>query len=165
MNCLEKVLNRRSVRRFKNEPVSEQVMNNILEAGRLAPSATNQQPWHFVVARDYNEKEACSFGGFNRFTIDAAFVVVGVYRQSEAVIERLSLMDVTIALQNMVIAAWVQGVGSCWMGAFDEGILRATLNLPADARIVGGIAFGIPDESPNQPTKKMLSEIVHYDRW
>jgi len=165
MNCIEKVLNRRSIRRFKNEPVSEAVMNNILEAGRCAPSATNQQPWHFVVARDHDEKEACSFGGFNRFATDAPFVVVGLYRQSEAIIEKLSLMDVTIALQNMVVAAWVQGVGSCWMGAFDETKLRDTLNLPVDSRIVGAVAFGIPDETPSQPAKKPLSETVHFDKW
>jgi nitroreductase len=165
MNCIEKVLSRRSIRRFKDEPVSEEVMNSILEAGRCAPTATNQQPWHFVVARDYAEKEACTFGGFNRFATEAPFVVVGLYRQSEAISEKLSLKDVTIALQNMVIAGWVQGVGSCWMGAFDEAKLRDTLNLPADARIVGAIAFGIPDENPSQPAKKPLSETVHFDRW
>jgi nitroreductase len=165
MNCIEKVLTRRSIRRFKNEPVSEEVMNSILEAGRVAPSATNQQPWHFVVARDHKEKEACSFRGFNRFAADAYFVVVGLYRESEVIIEKLSLMDVTIALQNMVVAAWVQGVGSCWMGAFDERKLRDTMNLPVDSRIVGAVAFGIPDENPSQPAKKPLSETVHFDRW
>jgi nitroreductase len=165
MNCLEKVLNRRSIRRFKNAPVSEEVVNNILEAGRRAPSATNMQPWHFVVARDDEEKQACSFGQFNRFTTSASFVVVGLYRASEVIIEKLSLMDVTIALQNMVVAAWVQGVGSCWMGAFDERKLKDKLNLPDDTRIVGAVAFGIPDERPNQPSKKPVSEIVHFDKW
>jgi nitroreductase len=145
--------------------MTEEVINSILEAGRRAPSATNQQPWHFVVARDRNEKEACSFGRFNRFVSDASFVVVGLYRKSEVIIEKLSLMDVTIALQNMVVAAWVQGVGSCWMGAFDERKLKETLNLPVDSSIVGAVAFGIPDENPSQPAKKPLSEIVHFDKW
>ena len=165
MNCIEKVLNRRSIRRFKSEPLGEKALNNILEAGRRAPSATNQQPWHFVVARDRAEKKACTYGGFNKFAAEAPLVVVGLYRKSEAIIEKLSLMDVTIALQNMVVAAWVQGVGSCWIGAFDERKLRDTLNLPADARIVGAVAFGIPDEHPSQPAKKPLSETVHLDRW
>jgi len=165
MTCIDKVLNRRSIRKFKNEPVSEEVIDKILEAGRRAPSATNQQPWHFVVASNRAEKEACTFRGFNSFATEAAFVVVGLYRKSEAVIEKLSLMDVTIALQNMVVAAWVQGVGSCWMGAFDEGKLRDTLNLPEDARIVGAVAFGIPAEEPRQPTKKPLGDIVHFDEW
>jgi nitroreductase len=165
MKCIEQILSRRSIRKFKKKPVSEEVLNNILEAGRRAPSATNKQPWHFVIARDQKAKEACSFGGFNRFTRDASFVVVGFYKQSEVIIEKLSLMDVTIALQNMVVAAWVQGVGSCWMGAFDERKLKDTLNLPADSRIVGAVAFGIPDENPSQPAKKPLNEIVHFDKW
>ena len=165
MKCIEQILSRRSIRKFKNKPVSEEVLNNILEAGRRSPSATNKQPWHFVIARDQKAKEACSFGGYNRFTSDASFVIVGFYKQSEVIIEKLSLMDVTIALQNMVIAAWVQGVGSCWMGAFDERKLKDTLNLPTDSRIVGAVAFGIPDENPSQPAKKPVNEIVHFDKW
>jgi nitroreductase len=145
--------------------VSEEALNNILEAGRRAPSATNQQPWHFVVARERAEKQAFIYRGFNKFAAEAPLVVVGLYKTSEAIIEKFSLMDVTIALQNMVVAAWVQGVGSCWMGAFDERKLRDALNLPADSRIVGAVAFGMPDETPSQPAKKPLSETVHLDRW
>ena len=118
MSCIKQVLTRRSIRKYKSEPVSEEVLWNILEAGRLAPSATNNQPWHFVVVRDTEGKDACAFQGFNRWVNGADFVVVGFYRQSEVMIEKLSLMDVTIALQNMVVAGWVQGVGSCWMGAY-----------------------------------------------
>jgi len=165
MTFIENMYSRRSIRKFTDEPVSEELLFKILEAGRLSPSATNTQPWHFIVARDRKEKEACTFGGFNRFAVDASFVVVGVYNKSEAVMERYSLMDVTIALQSMVIAGWAQGVGSCWMGAFDENNLRKTINLPADARIVGAIAFGMPAETPKQPPKKTLDEIVHFDRW
>jgi len=165
MNCVEEILNRRSIRKFKNEPVSEEVINNILEAGRLAPTATNQQPWHFVVARNKQEKEAFIFSGFNRFVTDADFIVLGVYKKSEVVIEKLSLMDVTIALQNMVITAKIQGVGSCWMGAFDEKKLRDTLNLPDDCITVGAVAFGIPNEQPKQPPKKKIDDIVHFNKW
>ena len=165
MDCVEDILNRRSIRKFKNEPISEEVINTILEAGRLAPTATNQQPWYFVVARAKQEKEAFIFSGFNKFVTEADFIVLGVYKKSEVVIEKLSLMDVTIALQNMVIAAKVQGVGSCWMGAFDEMKLRDTLNLPDDCITVGAVAFGIPDEQPKQPPKKQLNEIVHFNKW
>ena len=165
MNCIDQILSRRSIRNFKNEPVSDSVFQNILEAGRQAPSATNIQPWHFIVVKDRDAKDAFSFGGFNSFTTDAAFIVLGLYKPSESIIETLSLMDVTIALQNMVIAACLQSVGSCWMGAFDEPKLRKMLNLPTDSRIVGAIAFGIPDATPAQPPKKPLSEIVHFDKW
>jgi nitroreductase len=165
MSCIEKLLSRRSVRKFKNDPINEEVFNNILEAGRQAPSATNNQPWHFVVVRNKKGKEACDFQGFNRWVTGASFVIVGFYRQSEVIIEKLSLMDVTIALQNMVVAGWVQGVGSCWMGAFDDKILKEALNLPVDSIIVGAIAFGIPDDNPRQPRKKQINEIFHLDKW
>ncbi|MFC1984462.1 nitroreductase family protein [Chloroflexota bacterium] len=165
MNCVERVLTRRSIRKFKNESITDIVLENILEAGRLSPTATNNQPWHFVIARGQKAKEAFSFGGFNRFTKDAAFIVLGLYKPSEVIIEKLSLMDVTIALQSMVVTAWIQGVGSCWMGAFDENRFKDTLNLPTDSSIVGAVAFGIPDENPVQPAKKALNEIVHFDKW
>ena len=74
-------------------------------------------------------------------------------------------MDVTIALQNMVVAGWVQGVASCWMGAFDEIKLRNTLELPSDAQIVGAIAFGITDQIPKPLPKKQLKQIIHFDKW
>ncbi|MEJ2244122.1 MAG: nitroreductase family protein [Candidatus Bathyarchaeota archaeon] len=165
MSCIEKILSRRSVRKFTNTPVTEQILNNILEAGRLAPSATNNQPWHFVVVKDSKGKDACDFQGFNRWVNGASFVIVGFYRSSEVIIEKLSLMDVAISLQNMVIAGWVQGVSSCWMGAFDERKLKNSLELPSDARIVGAIAFGISNEKPRQPSKKPINEIFHFEKW
>jgi nitroreductase len=145
--------------------VSEEVLNNILEAGRLAPSATNNQPWYFVVVRDSKGKDACDYQGFNRWVMEASFIIVGFYRASEVIIEKLSLMDVTIALQNMVVAGWVQGVASCWMGAFDGIKLRTVLELPSDAKIVGAVAFGIADHIPKPLPKKQLNQIVHFDKW
>ena len=165
MNDVEKMLTRKSIRKYKKEPISENVFKNILEAGRRSPSAVNSQPWHFVVLRDLEAKEACSFGGYNGFTREADFIVVGLYKPSEVMIEKLALMDVTIALQNMVTAAWLQGVGSCWIGAWNDARLRDILNLPTDTKIVGLIPFGIPDENPSQPPKKPLNEIVHFDKW
>ena len=165
MNCVEEILNRRSIRKFTNDRISDEVINTILEAGRLAPTATNQQPWHFVIAREPQQKEAFSYAGFNTFSHDADFIILGLYKKSEVIIEKLSLIDVTIALQNMVVAATVQGIGSCWMGAFDENKLRNALELPADTRIVGAIAFGFPAENPKQPPKKALDEILQFDQW
>ena len=165
MNCIEKILTRRSIRKFKNEPVSEEVMNNILEAGRRSPSATNKQPWHFVIARDHKEKEAFPFGGFNRFTSYAAFVVLGLYKQSEVIIEKLSLIDVTIALQSIVVAALVQGVGSCWMGAFDDAEVAVLLELPKDVRPIAILPLGYPEKVPITTSRLPIEKLVHQERW
>jgi len=165
MNGIEKMLTRKSIRKYKKESIPENVLKNILEAGRRAPSAVNAQPWPFVVVRAQGAKEACSFGGYNGFTREADFIVVGLYKPSEVMIEKLTLMDVTIALQNMVTAAWLQGVGSCWIGAWNDAKLRDALKLPSDSKIVGLVTFGIPDENPTLPPKKSLNEIVHFDKW
>ena len=113
MNCIDQILSRRSIRKYKKQPITQEVINKILEAGRQAPSAANFQTWHFIVIKDPKSKEACSYGGYNLFTKNADFIIIGLYRKSEVMIENLALMDVTIALQNMVIASWLQGVGSC----------------------------------------------------
>ncbi|MBC8552612.1 MAG: nitroreductase family protein [Candidatus Brocadiales bacterium] len=165
MSCINQLLSRRSVRKFKKEPVADEIIQNILEAGRLAPSATNVQPWHFIMLRKQEAKEACSFQGFNGWTSDSDFIIVGVYKPSQPMMDHYALMDVTIALQNMVIAGALQGVGSCWIGAWDDTKLRSVIGLPSDYKIVGLVPFGIPDGVPSQPNKKPLENIVHYEKW
>ena len=165
MSCIEQLLTRRSIRKYKKEPIPEEVIQNILEAGRLAPTAVNIQPWHFIVIKEQMAKEACSFGGYNRWTADADFIIVGLYKPSEVIMEHLTIMDVTIALQNMVIAGWLQGIGSCWIGAWDDRKLRSVLALPDDSKIVGIIPFGYPDGLPVQPSKKSMNQIIHYEKW
>ena len=74
-----------------------------------------------------------------------------------------STVDVAIALENMVIAAAAQGVGSCWIGDFDEEKVRKLLNIPNHLKVVAMITLGYPDEEPEMPSKKRLEEIVHYN--
>ena len=165
MNNVENMFTRRSIRKYTNEPVPEEVLHNILEAGRLSPSAVNRQPWHFIVVKNQTVKKAISHERYSRFIKEADFTVVGLYLPSEALTEKLSLIDVTIALQSMVIAAWTQGVGSCWIGGFNEEKLKETLNLPDESKIVCLVSFGIPDEEPDQRPKKSMEEIIHYNNW
>jgi len=165
LSCIEQLLKRRSVRKYKKEQISEEVIQNILEAGRQSPSATNIQPWHFILLKEQEAKEACSFGGFNGWTIDSDFIIVGLYKPSQPMMDHYALMDVTIALQNMVIAGALQGVGSCWVGAWDDAKLRKVIGLPLDYKIVGLVPFGIPDGLPPQPNKKPLESFVHYEKW
>jgi nitroreductase len=165
MSCVKQLLNRRSIRKYRKETIPEDIKNNILEAGRLAPSATNVQPWHFIVTTSQEGKDACSFGNFNRWTSGADFIVVGVYRKNNPMMDNYAKMDVTIALQNMVIAGWLQGVGSCWIGAWNDANLRQVLKIPSDCVIVGIIPFGYPDELPVAQSKKPLDQIIHKEKW
>lgn len=159
MPLLDVIFERRSVRRYKRKQVPKKVLRNILEAARLAPSATNAQPWHFIVITDQEKKNALSQGRWNGFIRDSAFTVVGCGERSS----RWSTIDVAIALENMVIAAEAQGVGSCWVGDFKERQVKKLLGIPRNLKVISLVSFGYPLEKPHPPEKKSLEEIVHYN--
>ena len=165
MSGIDLILKRRSIRKYSSEPVSEEVKAKILEAGRQAPSAANVQPWHFIVVDDPALKERlASTGRFRSFIKDCSFVVVGIYKSRNPIMKRWGQVDTVIALQNMVLAAQVQGVGSCWIGDL-SGDVKGILGIPGGAEIVAMVSFGIPDEEPGQKSKKDHKKIFHYNRW
>ena len=145
MSCIDQILKRRSIRKYSNEPVPGQVKEKILEAGRQAPSAVNAQPWHFIIVDDPTLlKKLASTGRFRPFIKDCSFVVLGLYKTRNPLLKRWGQVDTVIALQNMVLAARVQGVGSCWIGDL-SGDLNGLLGIPKDANIVALVSFGFPD--------------------
>ena len=165
MSCVDLILKRRSIRKYSSEPVSEEVKAKILEAGRQAPSAVNAQPWHFIVVDDPALKESlASTGRWRSFIRDCSFVVVGLYKAHNPITKRWGQVDTVIALQNMVLAAQVQGVGSCWIGDM-SGDVKGLLGIPGGAEIVALVSFGIPDEEPGQKSKKDPTKIFHYNKW
>lgn len=164
MSLIDVILSRRSIRRYKKREIPRDLFMKILEAGRQAPSAGNRQPWHFIVLTDSKIKEKLSYGRVNTFIKDSAFTIVGCAYVGDSFGRRWSAMDTTIALQNMVIAAWALGVGSCWVGAYNEEEVMKLLNIPNDWSVVALITFGFPNENPLK-IKKPLDEIISYDRF
>jgi nitroreductase len=161
MSLLNIIFNRASVRRYTSKPVSKEVIRNILEAGRRAPSAMNAQPWYFIVVTKKKLKERLSKRRWTGFVKDAAFVVVGCGEKES----HWSTVDVAIALQNMVIAAEAQGLGSCWIGDFDQSELKEMLGFPDNLHVIALVSFGHPAEKPAPSNKKNLEEIVHYNKF
>jgi nitroreductase len=141
------VLSRRSIRAYAKKRIPTSVLNNILEAGRQAPSAGNRQPWHFIVVTDEETKQTLSWGRVNWFIKDAPLAILGCANTDTG---NWSIKDTAIALQNMVIAAWAMGVGSCWLGAFKEGEVKQILNIPENWKVVALITFGYPAEGENR---------------
>jgi nitroreductase len=165
MSCIDQILKRRSIRKYSSEPVTEEVKVKILEAGRQAPNAVNAQPWHFIIVDDPILKERlASTGRFRSFIKDCSFVVVGLYKSRNPIMKRWGQVDTVIALQNMVLAAQVQGVGSCWIGDLSGDVI-GLLGIPKEAKIVAMVSFGIPGEEPGQKSKKDPKKIFHYNRW
>jgi len=164
MSLVDVVLSRRSVRRYEQKEIPKDVLDRILEAGRQAPSAMNRQPWHFIVLTDYEIKKELSKGFFNRHIKDSAVTVVGV-AYTGFIDRRWSTISTSIALQNMVIAAWAMGVGSCWIGDFKEDNVKKLLKIPNKWKIVALVSFGYPAEKPRLKRKKLLDKIVSFNKF
>ena len=109
---LEVILSRRSIRRYEDKEIPKNVLDKIIEAGRQSPSAGNKQPYRFVVVTDSEIKQELG-GLFSRFLKKAPVVIVGCANPQALLTGKWATVDTTIALQNMVLAAWNLGIGSC----------------------------------------------------
>lgn len=172
MDCLEALMGRRSIRRYKDAPVSEAEILTILEAARYAPSAGNLQPCSFVVVQDPVARVKIREAAFNQELLATAPVVIVVCvdpeRSSyygERGMNYYCMLDGANATQNILLAAHALGYGSCWMGGFNEAGIREAINLPDSMRVVSLVPLGIADESPAGPPRRELSEIVRWERW
>lgn len=164
MSIIDAVLNRRSIRRYEQKEIPKDVLEKILEAGRQAPSAANKQPWHFIVVDDLEAKKALSKGMFSRFIKDAPVTIVGCAHK-DIIAGKWSVVSTTIALQNMVIAAWTLGVGSCWIGDFNEEKVKTLLAIPEKWNVLALVTFGYPAEKPQPRNKKSIKEIVSFNKF
>ncbi len=167
MSLVDVVLSRRSIRRYEQREIPRDVLDRVLEAGRQAPSAANRQPWHFIVLTDYVLKNELSQGLFNRHIKDSGFTVVGcAYTGLRHVgTRKWSIVGTAIALQNMVIAAWAMGVGSCWIGDFREDRVKQLLSIPEKWKVVALVSFGYPAEKPKAKSRKPIEKIVGFNKF
>lgn len=168
MDVEEAIRIRRSVRSYLDKPVPEDALNRILEAGRLAPSANNLQPWHFVVVTDRAKRAELSHGRWAGFLKDCPVVIVGCGDKEAS--PKWYPIDVAIALQQMVIAATAEGLGTCWIGSFDEDVVRRSLKVPESYRVVAMLAVGYPKEPLERTARfkdvkrrKPMADIVSYE--
>ncbi len=154
MELKELIASRHSVRDFLPDPIPPEILNEILEAGRLAPSAQNRQPWRYIVFTDAAAiaKLALKTGliGLSNYFIRKAPCLIIACADTRKNVringQDYYLVDTAISFQQMVLTAWSHGVGSCWLAAFSEKKLRSYLKLPASWRVVAMSPFGYPAE-------------------
>lgn len=158
MTFLKLVRERQSIRKYLPKPVPHDVLDRCLEAARLAPSACNSQPWFFIVVDDEKVKgnlAACAFSGIyslNSFAKNAAALVV-VVRECSTYIARLggylrgiqySMIDIGIACEHFILQAQEEGLGTCWLGWFNERAVKKVLGIPKNKRVDVMISLGYP---------------------
>ena len=169
MSVLDVIRNRGSIRRYKTKPVPRDELLKVVEAAQFAQSAANRQPWQFVLVTDAAMKKRLVEAARNQaFVGEAAAVVVCLADPSESA--RVGpfegfLIDLAIAIENMALAAWDLGIGSCWIGAFNEDSVKELLGVPEQLRVVSLLTLGYPDEKPRVKNRKPLKDILHYDKF
>lgn len=169
MDVSEAIEVRRSIRKYKNTEIEDGKLEKILESARIAPSAANRQEWKFVVVKDANIRmklvEAC-YG--QKFVAEAPVLIVACSTESEKIMpcgQYAYTVDLSIALSFMILQATEFELGTCWLGAYNENMVKTILNIPDDIKIVGMITVGYPDENPDARPRKTIEEIVTFEKW
>jgi len=176
MSVLDVIRIRRSVRKYRSDPIPDDVFDRLLEALRLAPSACNNQPWRFIVVRDPAAREAVAHASRDQmFIAQAPVVIVGCGFPAKAY-QRMGGygnsvdIDLAIALDHLMLAAAEAGLGTCWIGAFDEQAVKQVLGVAEGAKVVALTPLGYPAEpdlirSVETGRRKNRADVVAFDRF
>jgi len=170
MDVYKAIATRKSVRAFEDRDVPENVLLRLLEAARLAPSASNRQEWRFVVVRDpANRKRLAKAANAQKFIGGAPVILVCCAETDGHVMACGQLcypIDVAIAIDHITLCAVAEGLGTCWIGAFDEDEVKKILGIPPQIRVVELLPIGYPqDPAPVEKSRLSIEKIVKHERW
>ncbi len=170
MDVFDAIRARKSVRQYVDKPIAAETLTAVLEAGRLAPSASNRQEWRFLIVRDPAKRRKLAEAANRQTFIGEAPVVIVACAETDGHVMRCGQLcypiDVAIALDHMTLAAVASGLGTCWIGAFDEARVKAVLGIPDHLRVVALMPMGYPvDPSIKEKPRLPFTTIVKYDRW
>jgi nitroreductase len=168
MEIHEAISTLRSIRKYKDEVVEEEKISKVLEAARLAPSALNHQPWSYVVVRDRETIDklnyACNQTWFTPVMIIGCVDPASSYVREDG--EGYWKMDLAVSMHNLMLSAWEEGLGTCWVAAFNEKEVKKILGIPHFLRVLMMTPLGYPDEKkPSVSKRKSLEDIVFYEKY
>jgi len=171
-NCLMDLIEtRKSIRSYKPQKVEEEKLNYILKAFRKAPSAKNLQPWKLIIVKDKKKISDLAIACNNQtFLSEAPIIIVACAKEDEAYGVMGGYMnsypiDIAIALEHLILAATEKGLGTCWIGAFKEKLVKDLLGVPDNVRVVAITPVGYPSGEGGSRERKPISEIICYDKY
>lgn len=170
MDVMDAIRTRKSVRSYLDRPVDDATLARVMEAARLAPSARNDQEWRFVAVRDPQMRRRIAVEAARQPFIAEAAVVLACCAQGDGRLMRCGQaaypIDVAIAMDHLSLAAAAEGLGTCWIGSFDEAMVKDLLGIPAGVRVVQLMPLGWPmDPAPISKRRLGLDEILKQERW
>ncbi|NOT58300.1 MAG: nitroreductase [Deltaproteobacteria bacterium] len=163
MDIFDCIRSRPAIRKFRPEPIPGAVVKKILHAGQQAHSQRNRQPWRFVVIQDREMlKQIGALASSGPYIADAPMAIALAVEGAKN-----PYIDATRAAECLMLAAWGEGVGSCWVGGLDRPAMKELLGIPAEAELVTVIPFGYPtdDEKNQKKVRKRLEKIAFRERY
>jgi len=167
MDVFEAIKGRRSIRQFTDEPIGKDALEKLLDVARWAPTAGNQQRWRFVVVTSPLVKELIRKFAPGIFSMPAAFIVICAEKEAGASpwAEATYLADCAIAAQNIMLAAYEMGIGSCVALSYAKVAVQEILNLPENVEPLLIVTLGYPAEDPPPPPRLELNQIAFIDEY
>ena len=163
MDAIECMKTRRSIREYQDKPMPKEVIEDIVDCGRLAATAINIQPWRFVIVQDAAmRQEIADTTDHGKFIAQAPVCIVVFSEDTKYYLE-----DGSAATQNILNAARAHGLGTCWVAGDKKPYaskIGGMLGVPTEYKLVALISLGYPAQEPS-PTKKPLSEVLHWERY
>jgi len=166
---MKAILNRKSIRKYKDIKISDEIIEQLLRAAMAAPSAGNEQPWEFIVLRDKETmKKITEVHQYSKMLLntDAAIVICG--DEAKEVFKGYWVQDCSAATENILIAAEDMGLGAVWLGVYpiEDRVqaIKELLNLPDSVIPLSIVPIGYPDED-RKPADRFNKARIHYDRW
>lgn len=164
MDAMECLRTRRSVRNFLDKEIPKEVIEDIVDAGRLAPTANNMQPWDFIVVTSKDmRKRIANITDYGRFIADAPVCIAVVCRDTKYYLE-----DGAAATENIMLAARAHNIGTCWVAGDKKpyaGKILDMLEVPSGYRLISLIAIGYPRSEPALYGKRELKEVLHWEKY
>ena len=159
MTVKEVIRKRKSIRKFNEGSLTDEQLQTLMEAAQWAPSASNMQPYEFIVVKDDKLKaELAKKSSIQRFITSAAVIFVGI---GDPTREKWYKVDIAIAMEHLALQAAELGLGSCWIGAFEEQKVKEVLKIPADKQVIALLPIGIPGEEPPARPRKSLNNLFY----
>ncbi|MFA4935035.1 MAG: nitroreductase family protein [Candidatus Methanoperedens sp.] len=169
MDVSTAIRSRRSIRAYEPREVEEDKLMRVLDAGRLSPSASNRQERRFIVVKDAGKRQQLSEAAKNQKFVAEAPVVIAICSVEQEYVMACGQpaypIDTAIAVDHMTLQAVEEGLGTCWIGAFNEKKVKEILNIPANVRVVTLLPLGYPSNIPDPTPRKSLDEIVMQEQW
>ncbi|MCD6275991.1 MAG: nitroreductase family protein [Thermoplasmata archaeon] len=172
MDVFEAIYGRRSIRAYNDEDVPLEILMKAIECGIHAPSAGNLQPWEFIIVRDREIKEKLYRACFSQSQVRDAPVLIVVCADimrsayyGQRGMNLYAIQDTAAATQNILLALYALGYATCWIGAFNEGLVKNILNLPKDVRPLAIITVGKGAEKPQKRELRELKDVVHFEKF